>query len=104
MPVTTSLHFTPDGVRSPRTVVPINIALLTEGFHQLRWGDCCMRCEVGPIIIGKLRSDIVERLIQIGDDVFHVFDSNRNSHEAVGDSQTNSLAFRDRRMRHRRRV
>ena len=31
MALTTSLHFTPDGVSQTRPVITINIALLTEG-------------------------------------------------------------------------
>jgi hypothetical protein len=31
VPIRTPIHFTPDGVSRPRTVIAINIALLTEG-------------------------------------------------------------------------
>ena len=54
MPVRTSLHFTPDGVSSRRALRTINIALLTEGDHQLRWrgwtGIClCHRRLIQPV-------------------------------------------------------
>ena len=42
MPVRTLLHFTPDGVSRPRTVITINMALLTEGQttdHRLQSSD-----------------------------------------------------------------
>jgi hypothetical protein len=42
VPVRTLLHFTPGGVSRPRTVITINIALLTEGQttdHRLQSSD-----------------------------------------------------------------
>ena len=42
----------------------------------------------------ELFADFIQRLIQIADYVFDVFDSNRDSHQAIGDSETVSLSVR----------
>src|SRR5579863_98925 len=48
----------------------------------------------------KSRSDVRESLIEVGDDVFYVFDSNRDAHHAIRDPNLLAHFGRHRGMRH----
>lgn len=53
------LHFTPDGVSRPPARVTINIPLLTEGCHQLRWWDYRHFIAYGLVLAFSARVDFV---------------------------------------------
>ena len=70
-------------------------------------------CEVAMRYIRKrarltrcqgLRSDLAQRLIQVGDQILHVFDSDRDADQSVGDSDPLAHFGGNRGMRHRRRM
>jgi hypothetical protein len=53
------LHFTPEGVSRPPALVTINIPLLTEGCHQLRWWNCRHSIAEGLFLAFSARVDFV---------------------------------------------
>src|SRR5437870_9431839 len=60
--------------------------------------------DLRPLTFDLWPLDFTERLIEVVNDVFSVLDADRNAHQAVSNAEAIALDFRNRRMRHGRRM